>query len=46
VRLIPLKNTNHAEIQETVMGRDLSWCDQLQALINQKLDSPAKEESL
>ena len=33
-----MKNTHHAEMQELVIGRDLSWMDQLQALINQKLD--------
>ena len=38
MRLIPMKNTHHAEMQELVIGRDLSWMDQLQALINQKLD--------
>ena len=38
MRLIPIKNTHHAEMQELVIGRDLSWMDQLQALINQKLD--------
>ena len=36
-RLIPMKNTHHAKMQELVIGRDLSWMDQLQALINQKL---------
>jgi DNA adenine methylase len=38
MRLVPMKNTHHAEMQELVIGRDLSWMDQLQALINQKLD--------
>ncbi len=38
MRLIPMKNTHHAKMQELVIGRDLSWMDQLQALINQKLD--------
>jgi len=38
MRLIPMKNTHHAEMQELVIGRDLSWMDQLQALINQKLE--------
>jgi DNA adenine methylase len=35
-RLIPMKNTHHAKMQELVIGRDLSWMDQVQALINQK----------
>lgn len=34
MRLVPMKNTHHAEMQELVIGRDLSWMDQLQALIN------------
>jgi len=38
MRSVPMKNTHHAEMQELVIGRDLSWMDQLQALINQKLD--------
>jgi len=46
MRLIPMKNAHHAEIQELIIGRDFSWMDQLQALINQELDSLAKEESL
>ncbi len=33
MRLIPMKNTHHTEMQELVIGRDLSWMDQLQALI-------------
>ena len=45
MRLVPMKNTHHAEMQELVIGRDLSWMDQLQALINQKLDA-GHEESL
>ncbi len=35
MRLIPMNNTHHAEIQEMVIGRDLSWMDKLRALINQ-----------
>lgn len=27
MRLIPMKNTHHAEMQELVIGRDLSWMD-------------------
>lgn len=27
MRLIPMNNTHHAEIQEMVIGRDLSWMD-------------------
>jgi DNA adenine methylase len=38
MRLVPMKNTHHTEMQELVIGRDLSWMDQVQALINQKLD--------
>jgi DNA adenine methylase len=38
MRLVPMKNTHHTKMQELVIGRDLSWMDQLQALINQKLD--------
>jgi DNA adenine methylase len=38
MRQIPMKNTHHAEMQELVIGRDLSWMDQLQALINQELE--------
>ncbi|MDD4447292.1 MAG: hypothetical protein PHN61_06405, partial [Methanothrix sp.] len=45
MRLVPMKNTHHAKMQELVIGRDLSWMDQLQALINQKLDA-RHEESL
>lgn len=45
MRLIPMKNTHHAEMRELVIGRDLSWMDQLQALINQKPDG-RHEESL
>ena len=29
MRLIPMKNTHHATIQELVIGKDLSWLDEL-----------------
>lgn len=38
MRLVSMKNTHHAKMQELVIGRDLSWMDQLQAVINQKLE--------
>lgn len=38
MRPIPMKNTHHAKMQELVICRDLSWMDQLQALINQKCE--------
>jgi len=41
MRLVYMKNTHHAKMQELVIGRDLSWMDQLQALINQKLEFKA-----
>jgi DNA adenine methylase len=28
--LIPMKNTHHAKMEELVIGRDLSWMDQMQ----------------
>jgi hypothetical protein len=45
-KAFPAKDTIHSEIQEPVMGRDLSWMDQLQALINHEPDLHGKEESL
>lgn len=36
MRLIPMKNTHHAEMQELVIGKDLSWMDQLQAIIGNR----------
>ncbi len=41
MRLVSMKNTHHAKMQELVIGKDLSWMDQLQALINQKLEFKA-----
>jgi len=31
-RLIPMKNTHHATMRELVIGRDLSWLDELPAI--------------
>lgn len=30
MRLIPMKNTHHAQIFELVIGKNLSWLDDLQ----------------
>ena len=32
MRLIPMKNTHHATMRELVIGRDLSWLDELPAI--------------
>ncbi|MGQ9480256.1 DNA adenine methylase, partial [Chloroflexus sp.] len=32
MRLIPMKNTHHATIQELVIGRDVSWLDEIPAI--------------
>ncbi len=32
MRLIPMKNTHHATMKELVIGRDLSWLDELNAV--------------
>jgi len=32
MRLIPMKNTHHATMKELVIGRDLSWLDELPAV--------------
>jgi DNA adenine methylase len=32
MRLIPMKNTHHATMRELVIGRDVSWLDDLPAI--------------
>jgi DNA adenine methylase len=32
MRLIPMKNTHHATMKELIIGRDLSWLDELPAI--------------
>ncbi len=32
VRLIPMKNTHHATIEELVIGKDLTWMDSYPAV--------------
>jgi len=32
MRLIPMKNTHHAQMEELVIGKDLSWMDQFPAV--------------
>ena len=32
MRLIPMKNTHHAKMEELVIGKDLSWMDRYEAV--------------
>lgn len=36
MRLIPMRNTHHATMQELVIGKDLSWLDELPAIGEQE----------
>lgn len=43
MRLIPMKNTHHATLRELVIGRDLSWLDELPAIRESGVKYSAKK---
>lgn len=43
MRLIPMKNTHHATMMELVIGRDLSWLDDLPAVSETRAKYHAEE---
>jgi DNA adenine methylase len=43
MRLIPMKNTHHATLKELVIGRDLSWLDDLPVIYESKAEYSIKK---
>lgn len=43
MRLIPMKNTHHATMRELVIGRDLSWLDELPAIHESRAEYSVKK---
>lgn len=43
MRLIPMKNTHHATMRELVIGRDLSWLDELPAIHESRAEYSIKK---
>lgn len=44
IRLIPMKNTHHATLKELVIGRDLTWLDELPDVCETTVEYQVKEE--
>jgi DNA adenine methylase len=45
MRLIPMKNTHHATMKELVIGRDLSWLDELPTVCLSPLSRPLRDHN-
>ncbi|MBX7235706.1 MAG: DNA adenine methylase [Caldilineales bacterium] len=46
MRLIPMKNTHHATMNELVIGKNLSWLDRLPSLHEPKADYHVKKKKI
>ncbi len=45
IRLIPMNNTNHATIEELVVGKDLSWMDQYPSVREPRTEYSEKDKA-